>query len=894
MSMSSRGPLVAWQGDQFSAHSLATVNRALCRRLLQAGLDVVLEAPDAPPSAARVPPELAGLHRAVGPGSGAPDVTVRHSWPPRFERPRTGRWAQIQPWEFGGIPRAWVEGLRADEIWVPSTWVRSCYLASGVAADRVHVVPNGVDAEHFRPDGPALGCGRGRALRLLFVGGLLYRKGIDLLVDAYLQAFTPQDDVCLVVKGFGSAGIYRSSARAQLQELAAREDVPAIEILDEELDDAAMAALYRSCHVLVHPYRGEGFALPVIEAVASGLPVITTGYGPVLDYLEPGAATFLPVALRAAPAVEQEFGPPAALGYFLAEPDRDALVAALRQAGDGLPADDQVAKARCRVVEEFSWDRAAASAERRVRELAASSPPVQWPATVQLFHAVSADRDDWKQLVSAYVTAFDGSAPVVLRLACPGGPEDVPAVAGILESVITSAGRDPASCASIELAPAAAGELDALADAADIVFGGDPARSAAGGRLPAGASPLRLREAVDAVRAAAASSVVQAGDTVLVDPSLRPGQPNGEAKVTPARGEATRRAAEGPAAGRPGRVSSSGRLWFVCGEEEHPGGGMRTAYRHVQVLNDAGVPAAIVHPRRGYRCTDLPEEVPVVAYEDVRADPEHDLLVFPEVVGPDFANAVPGCARAVFNQNPFLTFSRWPWEGTAAGAYQSRDVVGVVTVSAHAARYLRWAFPYLAIRQVVNAVDTDRFAPAERKRPILAVTPRKGLPDIGQVLNLLAGRGHLGAWTVVPLHQLPRQAVADALAEAAIFLATGWHEGAPLALLEAMAAECLVVGYDGFGGAEFLDGDVGRVVPCGDVLSLAQAVEWAMVAFERGDFDLRRRTTAARRRVVERCASGEEQRSIVDAWSDMLTRAADRQGAVTPPADPVPRRSPAG
>ena len=38
-----------------------------------------------------------------------------------------------------------------------------------------------------------------------------------------------------------------------------------------------MAALYAACDCLVHPYRGEGFGLPIAEAMACGLPVIVTG-----------------------------------------------------------------------------------------------------------------------------------------------------------------------------------------------------------------------------------------------------------------------------------------------------------------------------------------------------------------------------------------------------------------------------------------------------------------------------------------------------------------------------------------------------------------------------------------------------------------------------------------
>ena len=77
----------------------------------------------------------------------APEVEVRHQWPPDLSRPAAGRLALIQPWEFGSLPRDWQAGLRddVDELWVPSAFTREMYLEAGVEADRVHVVPNGVD-----------------------------------------------------------------------------------------------------------------------------------------------------------------------------------------------------------------------------------------------------------------------------------------------------------------------------------------------------------------------------------------------------------------------------------------------------------------------------------------------------------------------------------------------------------------------------------------------------------------------------------------------------------------------------------------------------------------------------------------------------------------------------
>ena len=133
------------------------------------------------------------------------------------------------------------------------------YIASGVEPERVAVIPNGVDLGTFRPQGPALELPHDDGgMRFLFVGGLIWRKGPDVLLDAWREAFAGRDDVTLVVKDFGADSVYRGADRGPIREYAASAELPRMQIIDDELSTDDLAALYRACDVLVHPYRGEG------------------------------------------------------------------------------------------------------------------------------------------------------------------------------------------------------------------------------------------------------------------------------------------------------------------------------------------------------------------------------------------------------------------------------------------------------------------------------------------------------------------------------------------------------------------------------------------------------------------------------------------------------------
>src|SRR5262249_7819866 len=153
---------------------------------------------------------------------------------------REGHWVLMQPWEFGSLPRAWIEPLNrlVDEVWVPSRYVRDCFVQSGVATEQVHVVPLGVDTVRFRPETAPFRLRTTRKFRFLFVGGTIHRKGIDLLLAAYTRTFTQADDVCLVVKDMGVGTFYRGqTAHEQLTRLQASTDGPEVEYLDQTLTE---------------------------------------------------------------------------------------------------------------------------------------------------------------------------------------------------------------------------------------------------------------------------------------------------------------------------------------------------------------------------------------------------------------------------------------------------------------------------------------------------------------------------------------------------------------------------------------------------------------------------------------------------------------------------------
>ena len=361
-----------WEGPQLVCHSLALINRELCLRLIDCGCEVSIMTdnqiedihPDADPRFKQI------VQRVQKSLSGKADVHVRHHWPPNFDPPREGHWVIIQPWEYGRLPESWIEPMTnlVDEIWVPSRHVLKTCVASGIPVDRVQVIPNGVNVNQFHPGASKRPIDSSKKYRFLFVGGGLWRKGIDVLLDAYAGAFSSRDDVVLIVKDLPHQRFYIDQGVGKIiGSMQKNPNAPEILYLDSALEPEELPGLYTACDCLVHPYRGEGFGLPVLEAMACGIPVITTSGGSTDDFCLPGQVFLIPSSYR-------EFNPKdiklAGGSGWVLEPDLNALKNLMRQAFENrAEARERALKVSEHVRCHYCWQNIAEKILKRIHQL---------------------------------------------------------------------------------------------------------------------------------------------------------------------------------------------------------------------------------------------------------------------------------------------------------------------------------------------------------------------------------------------------------------------------------------------------------------------------------------------------------------------------------------------
>lgn len=182
--------------------------------------------------------------------------------------------------------------LGADQVWVPSEWGRAILLAHGVDYRRVSVIPEGVDGYLFhnhgrRPWTPA------RPFRFLIVGKYEHRKSIDETLEAFATVHANRPDLELVIKS--NYFTNREQKLEALQRKIASLGLNNVTVLWGDMTAGELADLYRGCDTFVLPSKAEGWGLPLIEAVAAGLPVITTMYSGHTEFLKHARSSVLPV-----------------------------------------------------------------------------------------------------------------------------------------------------------------------------------------------------------------------------------------------------------------------------------------------------------------------------------------------------------------------------------------------------------------------------------------------------------------------------------------------------------------------------------------------------------------------------------------------------------------------
>jgi glycosyltransferase involved in cell wall biosynthesis len=328
---------IVFQSTAYRISLASQETRAMASRLSNRGIPVQLAAEDAPDSPDLGFPEgerndLGKLtHQKV---NVAESVLYYGSVPTSWNLDYYGsrRVGRVAFWT-DRIPAPWIEPCNAlDEVWVPSEFNRDGFAASGVAADKLRVVPTGVDTNVFRPGLQALAIAERRKFNFLAVTDVHDRKGTELLLTAFLREFHADDDVSLTLKTLPKRDnqIDLSAALVFFIEKSLHlklEKSACVLLLGENLPWGQMPHLYSAADALVLPARGQSCGLTLLEALACEVPVITTGWGAPLEYLNDENSYLIDSESTGQVPIGEEFLP----GHCWANPSADHLQQLMRR-----------------------------------------------------------------------------------------------------------------------------------------------------------------------------------------------------------------------------------------------------------------------------------------------------------------------------------------------------------------------------------------------------------------------------------------------------------------------------------------------------------------------------------------------------------------------------------
>ena len=275
---------------------------------------------------------------------------------------------------LGDLRSEWVESLgRADGCIVPGEFDRRVFEKY---FERVYIARQSSDPEIFqhrpeyRLEGP-------EEFTFLFVGSYSYRKGVDLLLEAFLREFSADESVLLLLQ---CTGVGRDSEFNHLLTTIQRhQPLGRVRIFGTQRTPHWMSRIYNRSDCVVTMSRGEGWCMPLTEALLCQIPVVAPDSTAMGEYLSADVGYLIPTVERDIASITDSF----ALGFVkqYGEPGNvcfdpliDVARSQMREVFENRgEARQRASRGRRLIRDTISWDSTAAEVEAACFDLLATS-----------------------------------------------------------------------------------------------------------------------------------------------------------------------------------------------------------------------------------------------------------------------------------------------------------------------------------------------------------------------------------------------------------------------------------------------------------------------------------------------------------------------------------------
>ena len=346
------------QGPIESSYSLAILNREAAFQLSsQTDFDVSVYPTEGPGDYSPKLDELdciPGLSELFEKGlkTSYPDVIVRQMYPPRVKDTTASITLQYFGWEESLVPTEFVKDFNehVHRVMVMSGFVKDALRNSGVTIP-IDVVGVGVRPPVSDQTVVIEELQTVKRIRLLHISSAFPRKGVDVLLNAYFGEFNGNDEISLILKTFPNQ--HNAIEEQMLHLMRKYPNPPHVAWINRDLPVNHLGNLYSSATAYVHLARGEGFGLPVAEAMLARVPVISTASSGLADFVDESTATVIPSVRTKA---DSHVSIPGSQWF---EPDESVVRAALRSLYSGNNSEERIIKVQSayeRIERDFSWE----------------------------------------------------------------------------------------------------------------------------------------------------------------------------------------------------------------------------------------------------------------------------------------------------------------------------------------------------------------------------------------------------------------------------------------------------------------------------------------------------------------------------------------------------------
>lgn len=226
-------------------------------------------------------------------------IQLPHEWDTKLAPINIGVTAGV---ETDRVSKEWVEAVeKMNLVIVPSEFSKKAFLNSGVSESKVRVIPeaysSNIDDDFEIPDLSSIETD----FNFLLFGQVTSksadadRKNLLYSVKWFCEEFKDQPNVGLIIKSnLGTNCIFHRRNLTELFSKLVKEvrkgDFPKVYLLNGDMPENEVAGLlqHQKVKAMISFTRGEGYGLPLVDAAASGLPVIATNWSGHLDFLNQG------------------------------------------------------------------------------------------------------------------------------------------------------------------------------------------------------------------------------------------------------------------------------------------------------------------------------------------------------------------------------------------------------------------------------------------------------------------------------------------------------------------------------------------------------------------------------------------------------------------------------